>query len=432
MLAKCVVNAKDEALRLAKFVRDAVPFGAGYTPVANRNDRGGQKRRLRVCIAASGRFHLLDLARELDQLGVEVHFYSYVPRKRAEEFGLPGRCHVALLPYVFPLVILERLFPRILPRLTESLMCRALDQLVSWKLKRCDVFVCMSGIYVRAPLEAKRRFGAKISLHRSSKHILVQRKIVSSSPGGQQVTDFMVRRELQGYAFADEIAVPSGHVAASFASSPRLYAKVFQNALGVDIEQFPFQNRRDILVKPTVIYVGHWSFRKGVDILWEAIQMLGDVRLIHVGALVDVELPNDPRMTHYDHVPQEKLCEYYGQAHVFVLASREDGFGVVIAQALSCGLSVVCSDQTGGDDLSKLPGLSRLIRVVQAGDSIGLRNALQTALDESYPSKKVAPITPTERQSLRWRHYAARELEFYQKRLIGKQDCNIDAAQYKS
>ena len=57
--------------------------------------------KLRIGIASSGRFHLLDLARELDALGSEVSFYSYVPRERAKTFGLPGRCHVALLPSFF-------------------------------------------------------------------------------------------------------------------------------------------------------------------------------------------------------------------------------------------------------------------------------------------------------------------------------------------
>src|SRR5215468_5083848 len=83
--------------------------------------------KLRVGIATSGRFHLLDLARELDALGAEVCFYSYVPRKRAETFGLPGRCHVALLPFLFPLVAWERLFPQLFPRITERLMCWGLD-----------------------------------------------------------------------------------------------------------------------------------------------------------------------------------------------------------------------------------------------------------------------------------------------------------------
>ena len=86
-----------------------------------------QPTKLRIGIASSGRFHLLDLARELDALGMDVRFYSYVSRKRAAKFGLPERCHVALLPFLFPLVALERLFPRFIPRTIERLMSWALD-----------------------------------------------------------------------------------------------------------------------------------------------------------------------------------------------------------------------------------------------------------------------------------------------------------------
>src|SRR6266508_4041723 len=57
--------------------------------------------KLRVGIASSGRFHLLDLARELDALGVEVCFYSHLSRTRAQTFGLPGRCHISLFPILF-------------------------------------------------------------------------------------------------------------------------------------------------------------------------------------------------------------------------------------------------------------------------------------------------------------------------------------------
>ena len=59
---------------------------------------------LRIAIATGGRFHVLDLARELDALGHEVQFYSYVPKARALQFGLPARCHVSLLPIMWPFV----------------------------------------------------------------------------------------------------------------------------------------------------------------------------------------------------------------------------------------------------------------------------------------------------------------------------------------
>src|SRR5262245_8045242 len=112
-------------------------------------DRGAppSKAKLRVGIASSGRFHLLDLARELDDLGIEVCFYSYLTHTRAKTFGLPDRCHISLFPALFPLVALERLFPWIFPRTIERVMCWALDALTILRMRRCDVFICMSGIY---------------------------------------------------------------------------------------------------------------------------------------------------------------------------------------------------------------------------------------------------------------------------------------------
>src|SRR5262249_37559865 len=151
-------------------------------------------------------FHLLDLARELDALGVDVRFYSYVSRKMAVRFGLPRRCHVGLLLFVFPLVAWQRLLPRLFPRIVERLICWALDLLTIFRMRPCDVFICMSGLFVMAPRYAQWWYGARVILHRGSKHILVQKEILARLSEGQQVTSFAVKRELLGYAIADRIA----------------------------------------------------------------------------------------------------------------------------------------------------------------------------------------------------------------------------------
>lgn len=44
----------------------------------------------RIALATAGRFHVLDLARELCQLGEDVRFYSYVPKSQALRYGLPA------------------------------------------------------------------------------------------------------------------------------------------------------------------------------------------------------------------------------------------------------------------------------------------------------------------------------------------------------
>ena len=367
------------------------------------------RRQLQVVIASSGRFHLLDLAREFDALGVDVRFYSFVPRRRSAKFGLPRHCHVALLPFLFPLVACQRLFPRFLPGAIERLTCWALDLLVILRMRRCDVFICMSGMYLQAPQVAKRRYNAQIVLHRGSRHVLSQRDILARLPRAQQVTSYIVRRELLGYDIADRIEVPSTHVVESFTFCPGHTRKLFLSPYGVDLKQFPLR-KCALPSDPTVLFVGNWSYRKGVDVLVEAIKAMDNVRLIHVGAIGDAPFPDHFRFVHHDHVPQWQLKNFYHMAHVFALASREDGFGVVLCQALASGLRVVCTEMTGGSDLARLHGLARLIRVVPVGNSQALRRALAQALEDATGKTGVAPITDSEREALSWRGYALRDL----------------------
>jgi starch synthase len=366
---------------------------------------------LRVGIAASGRFHLLDLARELDALGLDIRFYSYVPRNRAKTFGLPRRCHIALLPFMFPLIAWERMIPRFWPHTRERLMSWAIDALTILHMRRCDVLICMSGIYVLAPRYAKWRYGAKVILHRGSRHILSQRDILARFPAAQQVTSFMVGRELQGYAIADRISVPSAHVAESFAAWPEYIQKVSVSPYGVDLDQFPLHSRA-LPSQPTVLFVGNWSYQKGADVLAKAIERMKGVLLIHVGPLTDADFPSQhPQFVHHEPVAQWELKPFYAAAHVFVLASRQDGFGMVLSQALASGLPVVCTDRTGGPDLANLLGLGRLVRVVLADDPDALRRALTEALDDAADKSRAPRITEAERETLGWRRYALQHLQ---------------------
>jgi starch synthase len=393
-----------------KFVRSAISSKQHPTKTCHESvSPVGAK--LRVGIATSGRFHLLDLAREIDAVGAaEVRFYSYVPRKRAEAFGLPRRCHVALLPLLFPLVAMERVFPKVLPRIVECLMCWALDLATIVRMRRCDVFICMSGMYLQAPRFAKWQYGAKVCIHRGSQHILAQDQILSQLPQAQRPSRFIIRREISGYALADRIVIPSNCVAETFAPWPTLASKLFLNAYGVDLMQFPLR-AGPLPSDPTVLFVGNWSYRKGVDVLADAIQAMEGVVLVHVGAIGDVPFPKHPRFLHHDPVPQWQLKNFYGAAHVFALASREEGLAVVQCQALASGLPLICTDRTGGIDLAAFPGLARLIRVVPAGDSHALRCALTEALDDAIGKMGVSPISEAERQALSWKDYALRHLQ---------------------
>ena len=368
-------------------------------------------RRLRIAIATNGRFHVLDLARELDALGHEVRFYSWVPRRMALSYGLPARCHVNLLPLLAPLVAWQRFSPRVAPTLRERLITEAIDRTIAAVLEPCDVFIGMSGLILNAARAARRNHGAQIYLERGSRHILSQREILSDRPSAGP-SDYTVSRELAGYALADRIAIPSSQVAESFARDPPAEAKLFVNPYGVDLDMFPERMSLPANEPKTVLAVGGWTYRKGADVLTQAIRSLDGVRLLHVGPLVDTPFPKDARFTHVDAVPQHRLAAYYSQAHVFALASREEGLALVQAQALAVGLPLVCTDRTGGIDLAHSPGLAERISVVPHGNPQALRDALARAL---RTAETLAPLLPADRASLSWRAYGER----YSAELLG-------------
>lgn len=382
------------------------------------NRRDG--RRLRIAIATLGRFHVLDLARELSNLGHEVRFYSYVPRRRAERFGLPRGCHVGLLPFLFPLVVLARLLPRSLHRWVERWMYYAANLAVIARLQPCDVLICMSGVYLEAPRYARRKYGALVFLERGSRHILSQHNILSSIRNSEFPSVFAIQRELQGYDIADRIVVPSIQTERSFIERGIRKEKLFRNPYGVDWQMFR-PTPAPVRVPLTMLYVGAWSFRKGVDVLVQAAMQFRDVRLVHVGPIGDATFPDDPRFVHYPPVPQWRLSEYYANAHFFVLASREEGLSLVLVQALASGLPLVCTNMTGGEDLRSYVVDPSLVCIVRAGDVAELEGGIRMMIPKaSALSGNRNLLSDAGRDFLTWRAYGGR----YERELVSSVEIN--------
>jgi starch synthase len=354
---------------------------------------------------------MLDLARELHALGHEVRLYSFVSRRRAGAFGLARECHVSLLPFLFPLAAWERLLPKVGRLLRERLMYKALNWAVILRMRRCDVFIFMSGIYLEAAHAAKRRFGARLWLERGSQHVLAQLEILASVPG-ERPSALAIRRELDGYALADRIVIASTHVQESFRRDAASFSKLFRNSYGVDTNMFA-QVRPKVSNCPIrLLYAGSWSLRKGCDLLTEAVRRVAGIRLVHVGSIGDYRFPqNDDRFLHIDSVSQLELRDFHTEADGFVLPSREDGFGMVLSQALATGLPVIGTDRTGAPDLALTPALSQRIIVVPHGDIDALANSIAALRDRLISAGPFAPLGEEDREALSWaaygRHYSA-------------------------
>ena len=364
---------------------------------------------MKVNILSPGRFHVCDLARELDAQGFDVRFYSYVLPTRAARFGLPKRCSSnwawALLPFIF----MERKAPWChlwwvdLRRFVQ-------DGLTSLVQRDADVTIAMSGEFNRSVAKAKRR-GSVIICERGSKHILDQKRILDENPGQQKspISASNVERELLSYELADYISVGAEHVERSFLQRGFSKQKLFVNPYGVELGSFhPILNE----VKPyDFLMVGTWSYQKGCDLITEAIRKT-NYRFLHVGSLGDTPFPqNDSQFVHIDPVDQLELIKYYAQSKVFVLPSRQDGLAMVLVQAIACGLPIVASQDGGACDLKKLVDAPDYISIVDGLDADSLTKAMVTALElqQHNPSPNYAGSALNQ---LTWQAYGSRYAQF--------------------
>lgn len=367
---------------------------------------------MKINILSPGRFHVCDLARELDKNGFNVKFYSFVPTKRAVKFGLSKQCCSSLLIYLAPFLFLEKIvFKK--KEWTKKLRIIVQDYLTAMLMRRCDVLIAMSGDFLSAVKKAKKQ-GTLIILERGSKYILEQRRILESIPSlksKKPVPDMNVKRELEGYQLADYIAVASQHVVDSFLLYNYPQEKLFKNPYGVDLSMFAPQP--NVKKKYDFIMVGGWCYRKGCDLIIEAIKKT-QYTLLHVGGITDIKFPNDKQFTHIDPVDQSKLSAYYAQAKIFILPSREEGLAMVQAQAIACNLPLIGSKDSGASDLRKLVEYPQYITILNKYTVDALIKVMNEAM-ASYPSLGNKIYAGTAIKNLTWEAYGKRYAQFLHK-----------------
>lgn len=311
----------------------------------------------KVAIVSNGRSHLINLARELNlRENIDVVFYTMMPRYRCKQFGYDGKVVSSLFPIGILSILLEKI-PFVNPYRRSYLRMKLrllFDRWVSWQLRECDVLIGLNGTAVKSSLRAKKKYGAVTICDQGSSHILKQDK-VRSSYTDQEPPHLNTEYMLKHYEVSDYLVTACEYVKQSDIEQGIKSEQIFVNPYGVNLDVFkPTEKPSDDSYD--IIMVGSWWKHKGCDMLAEAcINRLG-VKLLHVGTVVDCELPDSPLFKHIDFVPESELPNYYAKAKVFAMPSLDEGFGLVLLQAAACGLPIVGSTRTGTPDMGKLLG----------------------------------------------------------------------------
>lgn len=328
---------------------------------------------MRISLVVGGRWHAFDLARQLHLHGHLHRLITNYPRWFVKRWGIPAE-RVVSLPFTFLVV-------RAIYRIGgERLMMRCQWWVHRWFATRAARHLEGSDLihgwsqWSEPSLRWATARGIPTVLERSSSHILEQSRLLREEHRRIGLTwtethPLIEAMELREYTLTTAVAVPSLFVERSFLERGFPASKLFRNPFGVDLSNFhppatapappPQQGLH-------IVYAGTLSVRKGMADLLAAFQTadLPDGQLTLLGGetpeLAPVLAQQPASVQCLGHRPQAELVEHYGRAHCFVMASIEEGMAYVQLQALACGLPLICTPNTGGEDLLRLGGATGL------------------------------------------------------------------------
>ena len=154
-----------------------------------------------------------------------------------------------------------------------------------------------------------------------------------------------------------------------------------------------------------VVTIGRYAYQKGYDLLlqaWKEIEKLKKLEeykevkewtldIFGQGDQTDyrmlmTELGIDVNRCHLNG-PVEDVVKVYQDSSIFVLSSRFEGFGMVLVEAMACGLPVVSFDCPAGPDEIITDGVDGLL--VPSGDVHALAEKLMALMSDESLRKRL-------------------------------------------
>jgi glycosyltransferase involved in cell wall biosynthesis len=315
---------------------------------------------MRITVSVGGRWHAFYLAQQLLKEGYLANLITSYPKFEVKKYGIPPE-FVRSIPIT---EIMTRGWAK-LPRSMRDaynpqfLIHDFFDRLAARKLSYSDLVVTWSSFGLRTMRKAKS-LGAITVVERGSSHIVYQNDMMREEYAKcgveyRQTHPAIIDKELQEYEEADYIAIPSLFVKRTFLEHGIPEKKLLHVPYGVHINDFTPEPKGDDVFR--VIFAGALSIRKGVHYLVQAFAELSlpNSQLLLIGGLTE-EIK--PLLKKYQgiyqgigQVPQKELYRYYSMGSVFVIMSLEEGLAMVQPQAMCAGLPIICTTNTGGEDL---------------------------------------------------------------------------------
>ena len=420
-------------------ILDLERTGAAFVQAVEEMLRVSQNLSARVLLAHPGTQHSFHLARELDKRGALDSFYT----------GFAWR----------PAGFVDRVMRRTLPGLSRRLGNRRLDPFFSASLNRrswneliallrsrrgkneqrvmhsrneafqrsisddalrmADAVIGVdtaSWIIARRCRELGRCFVLDQTIGhpfaKQAMHAAVRRQFPSWQEGFEDRAPEVLAAETSEQADATRIVIGSSFAKQTLVDNGIAPEKIEVIPYGVDLARF--RPTKSATARPfRFVFVGIITARKGVPLLFEAWKKLApnEAELWLVGSAsreAQAAIPHIKGLEIKNAVPQADVPGLMRQCDVFVLPSYFEGFGLVILEAMACGLPAITTTATAGPDI-----ISRDQDgwVIQPGDLDGLVETMRFCLENPDRVVEISIKARATAEKFSWDAYGDRWME---------------------
>lgn len=406
---------------------------------------------MNIVVAAGGRFHAIRLAQELYKRDVLYRLVSG-SFTRADQAVLPAShvTSIASINLIDQLIWRTKLASFIKPSTLYVMKDNWFDWRLGAAIDQMDAFDIFTGWahYFFNSIDAIKKKAKIIIVESGSCHIEEHERLVSEECAKlglptNHLNASNKNKIIAEYHASDYIMTPSTFARQSFLRKGFPARKVLEVPCGMDINFFRREPRMPQLATAMtffrLLFVGQLQIGKGIHHLLEAWERLKIPRsrgeLVLVGNLQrDMRLFLHKRklpsgVTIIPGVDRHRLKELYASASAFVLPSIQDGFGMVLGEAMATGLPVIASTHTGGPDIIT-HGKDGLI--FSAGDVQALTESIHQLYIDQELQKSLGLAGMKRIEAFNWDHYGDTTFKLYKQlmdNLSSKQETGLNHRQ---
>jgi len=313
---------------------------------------------MKVNMVVGGRFNAPPMAHALARL-TDLRIYSSAP---PSYWPGAGRC-VTVVPHLS--IIYNKLTKRLPGRTFKDVSTRLFSVAASLAMRDADVIYAWATFGYESMKKGRAR-GATVLLDRACPHIRSQEDLLTEEAESLGVrfvrsADTFVERCIEEYSLADLIVLPSRYTMRSFIEHGFPESKICLISLGPNFEPSSQKIPREHKEMFTLGVIAGSVLRKGLRYLvkaWNDLNLANAVLKLKcpIDELQKVPvlwkaIQSNPSIEIVGYM--RSLEEFYRGCDLFCLPSVDDGFGMVVFEAIACGCPVLVTNNVGAADIVK-------------------------------------------------------------------------------